>query len=87
MEGIASELIEEQRKLYNRIFNIANNDFIKQAARVRGIKPGSDRYATYVSLINFAQQEADKATSGFTHKLADIRKTINQSLWGIDDVD
>ena len=86
MQGIAPELIEEQRELYKRIFNIANDNDVKASARIRGIKPGSDRYATYVSLINFAHQEADKATEGMMQKIADIRKVINQELWGVDNI-
>ena len=81
MEGISDEAVEEQRQMYNRIFNIANSEEVRQAARERGIRPGSDRYATLVSLINFTEQESKTAIDGIKQKTQDIRQLINQTLW------
>ena len=84
MVGISDEAIEEQRQMYNRIFNLANSNEIREAAQERGIRPGSERYATLVSLIDFTDQEAKRATEGIKAGVQDIRSTINQTLWGAD---
>ena len=84
MEGISDEAIEEQRQMYNRIFNLANNEEIRKAARERGINPGSDRYATLISLIDFTDQEKKRAIEGISDKTRDIRQLINQTLWNTD---
>ena len=87
IEGISDEAIEEQRQMYNRIFNIANDEHVRSAAKSRGIMPGSSRYATYVSLINFADQEAQRALEGITQKSNGIGQLINQTLFNADNVD
>lgn len=82
MVGISDEAIEEQRQMYNRIFNLANDREFRAAAEARGIQPGSDKYATLVSLYDFTNQEAKNAINGISTKTQDIRKTISQTLWG-----
>lgn len=82
MVGISDEAIEEQRQMYNRIFNLANDREFRAAAEARGIRPGSDKYATLVSLYDFTNQEAKNAINGISAKTRDIRQTISQTLWG-----
>ena len=86
MVGISDENIEEQRAMYNRIFNIANSNEMRNAAEERGIRPGSDKYATLVSLVDFAQQNAQVAIKGLDEKTKGIAQTISNTLFGIDNV-
>lgn len=82
IEGIADELIEDQRKMYNRIFNLANDTDVKAAARKRGIEVGSERYNTLVSLLDFADQEGVEAIRSLNAKQKDIANGISEHLWG-----
>ena len=82
MEGIADELIEDQRKMYNRIFNLANSNSVKKAAQKRGIEVGSDKYNTIVSLLDFADQEGLEALRNISNKQKDVSTAIAQTLWG-----
>lgn len=82
MVGIPAEDIEQQRKMYNDIFNLANSQQMQNAAKERGITPGSDRYSTLVALTYFARNETKRALNGITDKESNIAQTINQSLWG-----
>ena len=82
MEGIADELIEDQRTMYNRIFNLANSSDVQAAARKRGIEVGSNRYNTLVSLLDFANQEGLEALNNLDTKQKDIAAGISEHLWG-----
>ena len=85
--GISDEAIEEQRQMYNRIFNLANSEDMRQAAEERGIRPGTDKYATLVSLVNFAQQNGQEAVKAIQDKSSAIKSVISNSLFGIDNMD
>ena len=87
MVGIADELIEDQRKMYNRIFNIANSKSIQDAAIARGIEVGSSRYNTLVSLVDFARQEGKDALQNIQQKIGGISTLINQTLWNSNPED
>ena len=82
IEGIADELIEDQRTMYNRIFNLANSRDVQAAARKRGIEVGSNRYNTLVSLLDFANQEGLAAINNLDAKQKDIANGIAECLWG-----
>ena len=88
-EGVAPELIEDQRKMYNRIFNLANSSSMRHAAEKRGIEVGSNRYNTLVSLVDFAQQEGKDALQKLQQKQSGIRDIIQKTLFNqdIEDAD
>ena len=54
--GLSEEEIENQRNQFKRIAAIANSIEAKNRAKKLGIKEGSDRFRSMVSLMNYADQ-------------------------------
>lgn len=73
--GLTQEELENQRHLFRRIAAIANSTEAQNRAKQLGIKKNSDRYRTFVSLINTADQMQVENVETF-NDLVDQAKAI-----------
>ena len=71
--GIPLELIEDQKKQYEDIYNLANSESAKVIASRAQIKPFSNEYARMVSMLNFRQNRYNEAYQS----LRDVDNDIN----------
>jgi hypothetical protein len=58
---IPQELIDEQEKDYEDVYALANSDYARVLGRRAHAKPGSDKYAKVVSLLNFRRKKRAEA--------------------------
>ena len=56
-DGFSEEDIENQRKEFQRIYRVATSKYMHDIAALRGIKPNSDKYRTFVALAHYIDQE------------------------------
>lgn len=69
------EDVQEQRKAYQRVFELANSKNVQDAAKQLDIKPGTKEFGNFMGLVMWAK---DLAKDGVTH-VNDTAKRINQT--------
>lgn len=72
------EDVREQRKAYQRVFEMANSRNVQEAAKQLDIKPGGQKYGNFVGLVMWAKD----LTKDAVVKVQEISKLIGQLSTG-----
>ena len=72
------EDVQEQRRAYQRVFEMANSKNVQEAAKHLDIKPGTEKFGNYVGLVMWAKELAKDGVA----RLQENGKRANQMLTG-----
>lgn len=85
--GFSKESIDKQRQAFQRIYNYANSRDVIEAAKKRGIKKGSDKFNTFISLLSHIDNKLKQNIDDFNDAVRTAESIIGNYLFSKEHIE